>query len=437
MQDNGNWYIDFQGNTPKWGKSVKGGDGGDVAVSTINPNIMFAEYVNGTVERSSNNGASFANFFDCNIDFAPAASSGGCGGNGEPDDGAPFISQFELWENIYEPNPLKRSKFFLGTNKALWMTQEPLNLLEIPTWFKISKTSASDGILNGPVSAIAVSKDGSIVYVGTESGSLYRINGLDTILTYTNNNGVLSFNPDDFNLTTTLINSFGSRVITGIDVSTSDPSVVVVTLGRYGQSSYVFRSANANTATPTFTSIDGSGLPKMPVYCCIMDKLDNNKIMIGTELGVYSTSNGGASWTIEDNGMPRVPVLKFYRHFLGDQDNVILASSYGRGIFRTKSLQFTSVPEANGYKPEANKLNVYPNPVSSNCNVSFTVAQTGDVELQMFSLDGKLVKTIRYNNMIPGTKFENIDCSELSNGTYIIRVAGKSLNLSSKLVIIK
>ncbi len=437
MQDNGNYYIDFQGNTSKWGVLIKGGDGGDVAISTINPNIMFAEYVNGTVERSSNNGASFANFFDCNIDFSPAASSGGCGGDGEPDDGAPFIAQLELWENVYEPDPLKKSKFFLGTNKALWMTQEPLNLLEIPKWFKVSKTTSGGGVLNGPVSAISVSKDGSIVYVGTESGSLYRINGLDTVLTYTNNNGVLTFDPDSFNLTTTLLNNFGSRVVTGIDVSTTDPNVVVVTLGRYGQTSYVFRSTNANGASPTFTSIDGSGLPKMPVYCCIMDKLDNNKIMIGTELGVYSTSNGGASWTIEDNGMPRVPVLKFYRHFLGDQDNVILASSYGRGIFRTKSLQFTSIPEANGYKQGNNKLNVYPNPVSTNCNISFTVPQTGDVELQMFSLDGKMVKSIHYNNMIPGTKYENIECSDLSNGTYIIRVAGKALNLSSKLVIIR
>lgn len=437
MQDNGNWYIDFNGNTPKWGIKIKGGDGGDVAVSTINPNIIFAEYVNGTVERSSNNGASFGNFFDCNIDFAPAAGSGGCGGNGEPDDGAPFISQLELWENIYETHPLKRSKFFLGTNKALWMTQEPLNLLEIPTWFKISKTTASDGVLNGPVSAIAVSKDGSIVYVGTENGSLYRINGLDTILSYTNDGSTLTFNPDDFNITTTLINNFGNRVVTGIDVSTSDPNVVVVTLGRYGQTSYVFRSTNANTGSPTFTSIDGSGLPKMPVYCAIMDKLDNNKILIGTELGVYSTSNGGASWTIEDNGLPRVPVLKLYRHFLGDQDNVILASSYGRGIFRTKSLQFTAVPEKEGYKANQNTLKIFPNPVQSSTNISFIVPVAGDVDITIFSLDGKVVKSMQLKNLIPGVRNESIDLSDLTNGTYLLRVGGNSLNLTSKIVVMK
>lgn len=437
MQDNGNYFIDFTGNTSKFGRLIKGGDGGDVAVSTINPNILFAEYVNGSVERSSNNGNSFANFFDCNIDFAPAASSGGCGGNGEPDDGAPFIAQFELWENIYETNPLKRSKFFIGTNKALWLTQEPLNLLEIPTWFKVSKTSSSGGVLNGPVSAISVSKDGSIVYVGTEAGSLYRVNGLDTVLSYTNDNGSLTFSPDSFNITTTLINNFGNRVITGIDVSQSNPDVVLVTLGRYGQSSYVFKSTNANTASPTFTNIDGSGLPKMPVYCCIMDKLDEDKIMIGTELGVYSTSNGGASWTIEDNGLPRVPVLKFYRHFLGDQDNVILASSYGRGIFRTKSLQFTSVPEQNGFISTNNKLTIYPNPVQAECKVSFILPQSGDVQAVIYSMDGKEVKSVQYKNLTPGNRLENIDCRDLNNGTYIIKISGKGLNLASKMVVLQ
>jgi hypothetical protein len=159
--------------------------------------------------------------------------------------------------------------------------------------------------------------------------------------------------------------------------------------------------------------------------------------MIGTELGVYSTSNGGASWTIEDNGLPRVPVLKFYRHFLGDQDNVILASSYGRGIFRTKSLQFTSVPEQNGFISTNNKLTIYPNPIQAECKVSFILPQSGDVQAVIYSMDGKEVKSVQYKNLTPGNRLENIDCSDLNNGTYIIKISGKGLNLASKMVVLK
>ena len=42
---------------------------------------------------------------------------------------------------------------------------------------------------------------------------------------------------------------------------------------------------------PTFTSIQGD-LPYMPVYSAVIDVNNSDNIIIGTDFGVWSTTNG-------------------------------------------------------------------------------------------------------------------------------------------------
>lgn len=437
-QDNGNWLIDFQGNTTRWGVKIKSGDGGDVAVSTINPNIIFAEYVAGDLARSSNNGASFSNMLDCNIDFAPANASGSCGGDNMPDEGSPFISQFELWENQYDPNQLTQSKFFLGTQNRVWMTQEALDLTKTPTWFRITKSP-----LAGAVSAIEATKDGQTLFVGTESGALYRITGLNQVLSYSTVGSSQVFNPDSFDIQVDLIEAFSSRYITGIDINESDYNDVVVTLGNYGSSttSYVKRSSNAMAAgtTPTFAGIDGSGLPKMPVYCVLIDPQDADNLIIGTELGVYSSNNGGSSWTIEET-MPRVPVMKMHRHLYNDpvtgetKANTIVAGTYGRGIWRTRTMEYTGVHDV---AIASKSLGLFPNPANAQSSLKINLVAKTDLTVTVYGMNGQQVKQYTYKNQVPGVKTYDVQTADLANGTYLVRVQGQSFNATEKLVVLR
>ena len=45
----------------------------------------------------------------------------------------------------------------------------------------------------------------------------------------------------------------------------------------------------------------------MPVYDVLIDTKDPNKIYTGTDLGVYSTTNGGDNWNYE--GPEKVPAM--------------------------------------------------------------------------------------------------------------------------------
>ncbi|MEZ4875867.1 MAG: T9SS type A sorting domain-containing protein, partial [Flavobacteriaceae bacterium] len=103
---------------------------------------------------------------------------------------------------------------------------------------------------------------------------------------------------------------------------------IMVTFHNYGVTS-VWYTANGGTS---WVSKEGD-LPDMPVKCILQNPLSPDEVIIGTELGVWQTSNWSAAnpnWTQSQNGMSDVKVTSFdYR----SADNTILASTYGRGMF--------------------------------------------------------------------------------------------------------
>ena len=78
-------------------------------------------------------------------------------------------------------------------------------------------------------------------------------------------------------------------------------------------------------------------LPDMPVYSAVIDVNDNNNIIIGTEFGVWSTTNG-SNWIVEDDGMPIVPCHMLRQQYLpGVNKGIIYVGTHGRGIFKSSN----------------------------------------------------------------------------------------------------
>ncbi len=97
----------------------------------------------------------------------------------------------------------------------------------------------------------------------------------------------------------------------------------------------------------TWTNISGSGasgLPKIPVYSIALDDTQN-RIFVGTENGVYSTSNGGSTWAPFMTGMPNVAVTSLAINTTSL--DILLAGTHGRGayeIYTTPKLTVTPSP---------------------------------------------------------------------------------------------
>lgn len=108
-QDNGTQYNDYGGNTSRNFFEVSGGDGGESAMSELNPNVTFATVYYGSLKRSEEKGASFyetGRYFYSN--FILNRYYGGLEANiGSTDyPSAPFVTLFDLWESFNDPNSI-------------------------------------------------------------------------------------------------------------------------------------------------------------------------------------------------------------------------------------------------------------------------------------------------------------------------------------------
>ena len=68
----------------------------------------------------------------------------------------------------------------------------------------------------------------------------------------------------------------------------------------------------------------------------------------------------------------------------------------------------------------------YPNPTSASTSLSFELANTSDVTIQVYNLSGRLVKSINKKNMSQGSQVVDIKGADLATGTYVVKMfAGK------------
>jgi hypothetical protein len=77
-------------------------------------------------------------------------------------------------------------------------------------------------------------------------------------------------------------------------------------------------------------------------------------------------------------------------------------------------------------------IGLYPNPASSKITVNFSRIGTHQVELQMYDLTGKLVKSSHLNETV-----QTLDVSTLSEGVYLFRFIGPGVNETRKVIIKK
>lgn len=171
---------------------------------------------------------------------------------------------------------------------------------------------------NISVSAVHVDKNTpNRVYVGSFGGELYRIDNAHTGTIYPEN----------------LLHDFDGT-ISSIYVEPRNPDRILVTTSNYGRNRVnVFESRNGGESW-----IDSEGnLPDMPVRGGLFLPDGSGGAAIATELGVWFTEKLEGDNTVWlpptlDGGIPMVRTDMLQ---LRASDNVILAITYGRGMFTT------------------------------------------------------------------------------------------------------
>lgn len=339
-------------------------------------------------------------------------------------------------DSIVLQDPIQ-NKLAFATSAGVYFTKDAARFNAIdPQWYRIRTGSAL---------CFEFSQDGDNLFIGTASG-IIRIGNLSA----GNDSLTLDIRSGSAVTTSTTATGISGRV-TGIAVDPNNPDNLIATTSGYTTGNHVYRCTNA-TGALSFTAIQGVGttaLPKMPVYDCEIDYTDNDKVIVGTEWGVWTTDNAfssaanGVDWTDESTGeMSHVPTMGVKQQQLrADQcvnSGVVYLGTHGRGFFSAGEL-FTGIEDENVVADADNGfisgLEVYPNPMNNQGSIVFNLAERSNSVVKIFNLSGALVKTINLGNKAKGANKANINVTDLSIGSYIISLEAGAERSIAKFIV--
>lgn len=112
-------------------------------------------------------------------------------------------------------------------------------------------------------------------------------------------------------------------------IDPKDSNTAYITLDGYGFPDHIWKTTNLSAAPPTWTSASGS-LPDVPVNAFVVDPLFSNSLFAGTDIGVFNSTDGGATWTPYGSGLPRVAVFDMA---INNLTRKLRIATHGKGIW--------------------------------------------------------------------------------------------------------
>lgn len=280
-QDNGTLLGTDGGGVNAW-KGINGGDGGYSAVDFTNPNTLFASFLDITFVKSTDGGGTFGD-----------ATAG--------------INDIGLLITPFLMDPSDPQRLWTGGD-FIWRTDNGA-----AGWFRASTLTA--GITQ--VSAIAIAQtDSNRALVGMADGFIHRNSNALTVVSTTS---WPSTRP-----------RFGWVSSLAIDPGSKD--IAYATYSTFG-GTHVWRSMDGGA---TWSALDGAGagaLPDVPVHSIAIDPSNTARLYIGTDVGIFVSTDGGANWAVETSGFPNVITEALQIQVANGATN-LYAFTHGRGAWR-------------------------------------------------------------------------------------------------------
>ncbi len=323
------------GPTAQW-PQILTGEGGQVAIDPVHPDTWYVNNGAGvSIHRCSNSGLCAP------LDFGelPVVSNADVANDGltmtQP---APFVV-----------DPLDSTQLLVATCRLWRGPPAPGMWTAANAVTPMLGTGASNMYCSGnpliqTIAAAPTPDGGEVVYAGAYgyangganlSGHLFKVtmgatgiwsDWVDLTLNPISND-TLRFNPENFG-------------VSGIAIDPHDPS---------GQTFYVTLQGIGTDVRIIYRTIDGgshwkdikSNLFYQPLNSIVVDPTDANTVYVAGDAGVYATQQaslcgdyGVSCWFALGAGLPRSPVTALSAAPIGTSPEVLVAGTYGRGIWQ-------------------------------------------------------------------------------------------------------
>ncbi|MCB0713730.1 MAG: hypothetical protein KDD67_15495 [Ignavibacteriae bacterium] len=306
MQDNNSWFSPTNPDQFTPWNFAAGGDGCEAVWHYHDPNLMLVTQQYGNLLRSNNGGQLWT--------LIPAAkiSSG------------QFITKMANSKAdpnmVYTlgPGGVGRSDDFGLTWQVLplpqnWIGYRPFSNIEAsiadPYTVWVSSILTNDRVTGTP-GGVHVSRDGGLSYT---------------------------------NLTANLPS--GLTEASGIATHPTDPKTAYLLFATPGAPK-ILRTTNLGESWEDISGFAGGsgtsnrGFPDVGVFSLLVMPYNTDVMWAGTEIGLFETNDGGATWVYADNGFPRVTAFE-----MKIVDGQIVTATYGRGIWTV------DLPQLANYRP--------------------------------------------------------------------------------------
>ena len=317
-QDNGtettNPVID-KGTGYGW-TDYQGGDGGYNAINPANPDEWFASYPYGEITRCGG-GVNCRGSFDDLFNYSTWAWGG---------DDTAFYMPFIL-------DPQNTSQMIVGTCRVWRGDSNPTAPWPAPISYNFytgdatACTSANSGMITALAAGGPKTDAGSeVIYTGDELGYLSA--------TQTASAGPASWQDSSGTLDSNGVPAWGNYPVSSITLDPNDATgaTTYITTQGFGYG-HVWKTTDFGQ---TWTNITGD-LPDAPADGFTIDPADHSTFYVGTDVGVFMSTNGGTNWTEYGptsgaGSLPNVAITKL-EAIAANGDHKLRVSTYGRGMW--------------------------------------------------------------------------------------------------------
>lgn len=375
-QDNG--AVRYDGNLG-W-PQLNAGDGGPAAIEWDSPNIYYTTYIRMNPIYKWNNGV-----YQGNVT-------------------GPWSGDRASWCNgplVVDPN--QSDALLAGTYRVFRTTNSGSN------WTQISSDLAGGSAY---LRALVVSTTGSdTIYSGSSNGRVYvTTDGSTWNPRYTG----LPYAP-----------------IPDVIIDPTDWETAYICADQ-SSSGRIYKTADAGLSWSDITGDLTTGLRALSMT------IDFSNIpptlYLGTDYGVYYSTNEGTNWSKYGNGLPN---LAIYEIGCDTANGLLVVATHGRGMWRTQLIsgieEQTSTPVSS-----FTYMKIVSNPVIGNkFEVNLNVISPGNFNFVLFDISGKKVRAYLNRQLSVGTHRLMFSADGLSSGVYFLEANNKLSKKIMKLVIMK
>lgn len=354
---------------------IFGGDGAFCAVNQQDSYEGYVSWQNGHIYKTVNAHSPSPIFF-------PVMNEMDGNSDGDIDDNTWFINPFEM-------NELDGQQLYFPTRQRVYRTINGANNWEVMT------NPLTD------VYAVGVSSGlDPIVYLGG-TNKFIRIPS-----------GINSVPGDHVTLSSTIPMAALGSSMSCISVSPQNPGTCYVSFGSIVASPRIYKVTNATT-TPVWTSIHGDLPLGLGVNWVDVSPYNENFIVLATDFGVFTTSNGGLNW-LPETDIPNVPV---HQVRIRNSDLKVFIFTHGRGIW-TADIPTTGMNVENNSGLE---VKVYPTITTGQIEITGLV---DDFKIEIFNMSGQ--KILNANNVT------SVNLAGNASGMYLVNISSGAQKYSRK-----